>query len=101
MKALAFIIVFLLILMSLDFTCVPPCLKAYSRQQDLLIHQAKCAYTAASDPKLDAALEKRREKKRRKLELSQATPMASTSALASNLSDTVPRTPVSVRFIDI
>jgi hypothetical protein len=100
MKALAFAIFLLLMSLTLDFPCVPPCPKAYSRQQDLSIHQAKCAYAVAPDPTLDAALERRRRRKRQKLELSQATPVASTSALATNLSATVGQTPVSIIFID-
>jgi hypothetical protein len=78
MRSLRGVLIFFLLLMANIYTCVPPCRASYPKQAALSIHQAKCPHASASDPSLDAALEKRRAKKRRRLEAE--APVASTSS---------------------
>jgi hypothetical protein len=61
-------LLFLLLLM--DYACVPPCPQRFTGQNALSIHQAKCKFATAPDPALDAALERRKARKRRKLDTS-------------------------------
>ncbi|KAF8206653.1 hypothetical protein K438DRAFT_1756027 [Mycena galopus ATCC 62051] len=76
----------LIFLLLMNFACVPPCPERYTKQSALSIHQAKGPHVTAPVPSLDTTLEKRRARKRQRLEaapVDTSIPVASASSASS------------------